>query len=261
MKISIVTPTLNRADYLSECIESVVNQKYDAVEHVIVDGGSTDGTIELLRSMTAKYGDRIRWSSQPDRGISHAVNRGFQMATGDVIGWIGSDDKLADGSLAKVAQCFLENPPALWLYGSFFILDGQGKFMRMKKAEPFNYRKFLRSGYICGPSVFVRKDFAQKAGPIREDLECAMDFEWCLRMAAVAEPYKLDEVLAGFRWHPGCVTMTRRLAQLDEGLKSSLPYAGSLTDRGLLILSNKFYKLRAWAWRLLWRFQLNASRA
>jgi glycosyltransferase involved in cell wall biosynthesis len=260
MKISIITPTLNRVNYLQACIESVVNQSHTAVEHVVVDGGSTDGTVELLRSMSAKYGDRIRWISQRDNGMSEAVNHGLQMASGDVTGWFGSDDKLAEGALATVADYFTKNPSALWLYGSYVMLDGRGNFLQMKRAKPYNYKRFLRTGFICGPSVFVRAELAREAGPVREDLKYVMDFEWCLRLAAIAEPHKLDPVLAYYSWHPGSLTMTRRLEQLDEGLRSSLDYASGPGERVVLTAANKFYKVRAWVRRVPWRLGLYPGR-
>ena len=259
VRFSIVTPTLNRMNYLRECIESVFEQNYEDVEHVIVDGGSTDGTVPMLESLSARYGEKIRWISEPDRGISDGVNKGFQMATGDVINWIGSDDKLAKDALAMVARYFDDNPTSLWLYGSYVMIDGNGDFLQMRKATEFSYRRFLRTGYICGPSLFVRTQLARQVGPVREDLLYAMDFEWCLRMASVAAPHKVDPVLTYFRWHPGSVSMARRMVQLDEGLAISLTYARSASERARVIAFNRTIKTLAWVRRLAWRFQLNGS--
>jgi glycosyltransferase involved in cell wall biosynthesis len=259
VKFSIVTPTLNRADYLRECIESVFEQGYEDVEHVIVDGGSTDGTVSMLESLNAHYGNRIRWISEPDHGISDGVNKAFQMVTGDVVNWIGSDDKLAKGALSTVAQYFDEHREARWIYGSYDMIDERGTFLKRRQATGFSYSRFLRSGYICGPSLFVKTELLRQVGPVRVDLLYAMDFEWCLRMAGVAEPHKLDPVLTYFRWHPGSVSMGRRMVQLDEGLAISLAYARSTSERARLIASNRMIKTLAWARRLAWRFQLNGS--
>jgi glycosyltransferase involved in cell wall biosynthesis len=241
----MITPTLNRVNYLRECIESVVKQSHDDVEHVVVDGSSTDGSVELLQSMSARYGDRIRWISQPDNGICQAVNRGFQMATGDVTGWIGSDDRLAEGALVTVARYFHENPSAQWLYGSYVILDSRGNFLQMKKAKPYNYKRFLRTCYICGPSVFVRTELAHRVSPVCEDLKYMADFEWYLRLAAAAEPHKLDPLLAYLRWYPGCLSFDRRLDQLDERLRISLNYVCGTSERARLTAAIKSRKLRA----------------
>jgi glycosyltransferase involved in cell wall biosynthesis len=259
LRFSIVTPTLNRMNYLRECIESVFEQDYEDVEHVIVDGGSTDGTVPMLESLCARYGAKIRWISEPDRGISDGVNKGLRMVTGDVINWIGSDDKLSKGALPMVARYFDENATALWLYGSYVMIDENGEFLQMRKATEFDYTRFLRTGYICGPSLFARAELARRVGPLREDLLYAMDFEWCLRMAGVAPPHKLDPVLAYFRWHPGSVSMARRIAQLDEGLAISLLYTRSGLERARVIASNRTIKAMAWVRRLAWRFQPNGS--
>lgn len=261
MRISIITPALNRAKWLPECIESVLGQGYDDAEHVVVDGGSTDGTVELLQSAAAKYGDKIRWISRADRGISQAVNRGLEMATGDVIGWMGTDDRLAKGALSIVASYFALNPSALWLYGSYVVVDDQGKILRNRRARPFDYGRFLRTGYICGPSVFTRRELARSVGPVREDMKYCMDFEWYLRVAAIARPHKLDPVLGYFGWHDGSVTKDRHLDQLDEALRFSLPFASGRVDRTSLILWNKFYKLRSWVKRLPWRLEASVGRA
>lgn len=259
VKFSIVTPTLNRATYLRECIESVFEQGYDDVEHVIVDGGSTDETVPMLKSLNARYGNRIRWISEPDHGISDGVNKGFQMVTGDVINWIGSDDKLANGTLATVAGYFDEHPKARWIYGSYDMIDAHGKFLQRRQATDFSYPRFLRSGYICGPSLFVTTDLVREVGPVREDLLYAMDFDWCLRMAGVSEPHKIDQVLTYFRWHPGSVSMGRRMVQLDEGLAISLAFARNSSERAQLIASNKVKKTLAWSRRLIWKLQINGS--
>lgn len=259
MKFSIVTPTLNREHYLRECIESVFAQDYENVEHVIVDGGSTDGTVSMLRALNARYGNRIRWISEPDRGISDGVNKGFQLATGDIINWIGSDDKLAEGALVTVAKYFHEHPAVRWVYGSYDMIDRNGDFLKRRTPSDFNYRRFLRSGYICGPSLFIRSELVRDAGPIREDLLYAMDFDWCLRMAGISEPHKLDSVLTYFRWHPGSVSMGQRMVQLDEGLAISLGYARNGSERLRLIVFNRLIKALAWVRRVAWRFQLSGT--
>ena len=253
MRVSLVTPTLSRVGYLKECVESVVQQDYADLEHIVVDGASTDGTVELLQSLGKQYGNRLRWLSQQDRGISEATNRGFKMATGEILGWIGSDDRLAPGAVARVAGYFTEHPSAQWLYGGYEEIDAAGKFRRFKLAQPYEHKRFIRTGYICGPSVFVRAGLARQVGPIREDLKYCMDFEWCLRMAAIAEPHRLDAVLAQFRWHAGGITMRMRSAQIDEGQTISLSYATNWLERAHI---RAFYrKAKTWAWikRLGWR--------
>jgi glycosyltransferase involved in cell wall biosynthesis len=254
MRISIVTPTLNRAHYLRGCVESVLEQDYSDVEHVVVDGGSTDGTAALLRSLGARYGSRLRWVSRKDSGISDATNRGFEMASGDVLCTMGSDDRLLPGALARVASHFEQHPAVQWLYGGYQEIDTEGRFRRLRPARPYDRKRFIRTGYICGPSVFINSRIARQAGPWREDLKYCMDFEWLLRVAALADGRPLEAVLAQWRWHPGGITMRLRLAQLDEGLRVSLSYATGLLERAHIVL---FYRLaKSWAWFKLFRWRL-----
>jgi glycosyltransferase involved in cell wall biosynthesis len=258
LKISIATPTLNRLDFLRRCTRSVLGQDYEHVEHVVVDGASADGTVEFLQSLSAQHGDRVRWVSRPDKGISQAVNTAFGMATGDVVGWIGSDDCLTEGALRTASRYFEEYPQAQWLYGSFIIVDGEGRTIRLKRAREFNYRRLVRTGYICPPSVFVRQELIRRVGPLREDFRYAMDFDWCLRMAALATPHKVDDVLASFGWHRGSVTNACRLAQLDEGRRISQAFARNNWERAWIAAAYKFYKIRAWSRRRLLRVFQNS---
>jgi glycosyltransferase involved in cell wall biosynthesis len=252
LKISVVTPTLNRLNYLRECVESVLEQDYEPLEHVIVDGASTDGTVKYLESLHARYGDRIRWVSQPDSGISEAVNRGLRMARGDAINWIGSDDRMAPGAARTVAEYFLRHPEVLWLYGSYAEIDEAGRTRRLKKAPPYDRVRFLQTGYLCGPSVYVRMDLAKRAGLIREDLRYAMDYEWLLRMSEIAAPHSIEDVLAYFRWHSGCVTKTQRSAQIDEGSRVALRFARSRGERFLIAMAVLQNRCKSWLKPLFW---------
>lgn len=255
LKFSIITATLNRLDLLKRCAQSVLEQDYERVEHVIVDGSSTDGTLEFLMSLSDQHGGRIRWISRKDKGISEAINTGLSIATGDVIGWMGSDDGLLPGALRTVSRYLEDHPEALWVYGSHFIVDENGRKLRTMRTKEFNHPRFIRSAYgnVCGPSVFVRRELARTVGPVREDLRYTMDYEWCLRLANIAKPHRIAEFLAYFGWHDGSITKFHRLAQLDEGMRVSQAYACSDLERKWIAGAYRFYKLRAWARRRLLR--------
>lgn len=256
MKFSIVTATMNRLDFLKKCTRSVLDQDYQPAEHVIVDGGSTDGTVEFLASLSSQYGERIRWVSRRDNGISEAINTGLGMATGDVTGWMGSDDGLLPGALRIVSRYLGAHPEAMWVYGSHIIVDKNGQTIRTMRTKKFDHGRFIRSAYgnVCGPSVFVRRELANRVGPVREDLKYTMDYEWCLRLAALAEPGRLDDILAYFSWHDGSVTKTSRLAQLDESMRVSQSYARSDLERRWIAVVREFHKARAWTRRRLLKF-------
>src|SRR5512136_2069559 len=124
MKISVITPSYNQSAFLKETINSIASQEVNAlVEHIIIDGGSTDGSVELLKSL----GDRVRWLSEPDHGQADAVNKGIRMATGEIIGWLNSDDLYLPGALKAVADYFRDHPECLWVYGRCSIIDDSGK--------------------------------------------------------------------------------------------------------------------------------------
>jgi glycosyltransferase involved in cell wall biosynthesis len=258
LKFSVITATLNRLDFLRKCTHSVLDQDYEQVEHVVVDGGSTDGTVEFLQSLSVQYGDRIRWVSGPDNGISDALNKGLGMATGDVISCMGSDDSLMPGALRVVSRHLEEAPGALWVYGSGVIVDEKGRRIRLRRAKEFRHALFIRTCLFFGPSVFVRRELALRGGPLREDLKYAMDYEWYLRLATIAAPHKVDDVLSSFGWHRGSVTSAQRLAQLDESLDISRSYARGGWEKAYITAAYKFYKVRAWAWRRLLRALQNS---
>ena len=124
LRISIITVSLNQADFIEENILSVLNQHYSNLEHIVIDGGSTDGTQAIL----AKYSHLV-WKSEPDRGQSHALNKGFKMATGDIIGWINSDDRLHPGALQIVNDYFQNHPCEIGVVGDQALIDAQSNLM------------------------------------------------------------------------------------------------------------------------------------
>jgi glycosyltransferase involved in cell wall biosynthesis len=206
MRISIVTPSFNQRDYLQQTLHSVLSQVGDfTLEHLVLDGQSTDGTIDLLTSTTDP---RLHWSSQKDTGQSDAINRGLRLATGDIVGWINSDDLYTPGTLAAVATAFTD-PAVMWVVGRYQIIDLHGQIIRPLVVEyknrflrHYSYRRLLRENFIAQPSVFWRRSFGEKIGPLDESLHHAMDYDLWLRMGRVSNPLILDRVLSQFRIHP-----------------------------------------------------------
>lgn len=229
----------------------MLGQEYENCEHVIVDGGSTDGSVEFLKRLSEEHGDKVRWVSGRDNGISDAINKGIRIATGDVISWMGSDDTLLPGALTIVSEYLNSHHEALWLYGGGDIVDQTGHVVRLMRASAFDRRRFTRTCLFFGPSVFVRRHLAQRVGPLREDLRYAMDYEWYLRLMDAATPHRLDNRLACFGWHRGSVTSSQRLAQLDESRAISQSYARNRPERIWIGALYAFYKGRAWTRRVL----------
>jgi glycosyltransferase involved in cell wall biosynthesis len=231
VKFSIITPSLNGRRYLEQTAHSILSQQvpFD-LEWLVMDGGSTDGTIELLRSLDQR---RVRWRSDPDRGQSHAINMGLELATGDVIGWLGADDLYTPGALAAVAEAFERNRSAQWLTGRYEIIGPNGAVIRSAVARykerslrRYSYRALLRENFISQPAVFWRREFGQRVGPLDETLYYTMDYDLWLRMGRESDPLFLDRVLAQFRLHQSSKTGQARRAQFDEQYRVACRYSG-----------------------------------
>jgi glycosyltransferase involved in cell wall biosynthesis len=205
MKISIVTPSFNQGKYIEDTIQSVLAQKGDfELEYIVMDGGSTDGTIEILR----KYEGRIRWFSEKDKGQSDAVNKGFKLATGEIIGWINSDDLYELGAFQKVAHFFKNSPYKKWIYGRCRIIDENGKEIRRLitlyknvLSWRYNYGVLLTENYISQMTVFFRKEIFDTVGYLDLNERMVMDYDYWLRIGKHYPAGVIRDYLADFRWH------------------------------------------------------------
>ena len=178
LKVSIVTPSFNQAKFLAETLRSVREQTYPGIEHIVVDGGSTDGSVDILRAAPG-----IRWISERDGGQVDAINKGFAMAKGDILGWLNSDDTISPDAV-RIAVDALERSGADLVYGDVRIIDQDGTHERMFYGIPFDYRALLYGiDYIGQQSVFFRRALLDKAGPLRTEFDNAFDYELWLRMA------------------------------------------------------------------------------
>ncbi len=206
LKISIITPSYNQAGFIERTIDSVQSQRGEfELEHIVVDGGSDDGTREILR----RYGAAVRWISEPDEGQADALNKGLAMATGDVIGWVNSDDLYEPGALSAVAEVFAAEPQTQWLYGKVRIVDAEDREIRRwitryknLRMRRYSYSKLLAENWISQMGVFWRRSAGQQVGPFRKDLHYCMDYDYWLRLGARWCGRFVDRYLAAFRWYP-----------------------------------------------------------
>jgi glycosyltransferase involved in cell wall biosynthesis len=218
-RLSIVTPSFNQAQFIEETLGSVSRQRYPFLEHIVVDGGSTDQTVEILKRYSLTPGwEHLRWTSEPDRGQSDAINKGFRMATGDVVGWLNSDDVYEAGGLAAVSQAFQENPLVDFIYGDYLIIDEAGKTLLSKKEIDFDWEILLCGmNYIAQPNVFFRRRVFEQLGYLNESLHYVMDYEFWLR--AATRGFRFQHVpitMAACRWHLDAKTIAGNFRSEEE---------------------------------------------
>src|SRR5438552_12461002 len=171
-KISIVTACLNDGNYLEDAVLSVLRQGYPNFEHIVVDGGSKDRTLEVI----GRY-PHLRWVSEPDRGQSDALNKGFRMATGDVVGWLNADEYYLPGALPAVARTAAQHPGSHFFYGDCLFVDPEGRLQRAKTAHTFDYGVLLYYGcFIVTASTFFRRELIQDHFLLDTDYRVVMDF-------------------------------------------------------------------------------------
>jgi glycosyltransferase involved in cell wall biosynthesis len=203
--MSIITPSLNQAPFIERTIRSVLDQQVDFnVEYLVIDGGSKDGTIAILEY----YKDKIKWVSEKDKGQSDAVRKGLAMSSGEIIGWLNSDDMYMPGTLQKVYDYFNTHPGCLWLYGRCRIIDENDREIRRWITlyknflmRHFSYKRLLIENYISQPSVFIKRSLLEKEGFIDTGLNYTMDYDLWLRLGRAAAPGIIDDYLAYFRVH------------------------------------------------------------
>lgn len=198
--LTIVTPSFNQGKFLEETIRSIHGQEYPRLEHIVMDGGSTDNTVEIL-----KRHPEIIWTSEKDRGQTHAVNKAIQRATGDIVGWLNSDDTFLPGSFEAVMKKFNSDPSCHVVFGDYHAIDENGKLLYTQEGFAGSYEDMIRwwdyTYAIHQPTVFVRRDVFKVAGLLDESYHYTMDYEWWLRVAKHYPFHYIKYPLATYRFH------------------------------------------------------------
>ncbi|MGH3131719.1 MAG: glycosyltransferase family 2 protein [Gaiellaceae bacterium] len=195
--MTIVTPSFNQGEYLEETIRSVLDQDYPSLEYAVVDGGSSDGSVEIIR----RYQDRLAWwTSGPDGGQPAALNRAFERATGEILGWVNSDDTLLPGAIARAVEELERDPELLLVYGDAEFVDEHGAAIFTLHARPFDVAEMLRtcSNHVVQPGSLFRR---RALRPFNERAYYFFDFEWVLDLPP-SLVRRIPETLATYRVHP-----------------------------------------------------------
>ncbi len=219
-KISIVTPSYNQAQFLERTLISVLNQNYPNLEYIVIDGGSTDGSVEIIRKYERYF---AYWVSEPDHGQSEALNKGFMKSTGKIIAWLNSDDMYLSGALFKVADMFKEHPGAALVYGDYIKVDAHDRCIALRRKPSFDYRICL---YACEipiqPASFFNSKAFFKVGGIDPSLNYVMDHDLILRLAQYGSFHHIREYLAAFRLHQASKTVAETSRFSGEGRRTLL---------------------------------------
>ena len=267
-RVSIVTPSFNQAAFLEQTIRSVLEQEYADVEYILIDGGSTDGSQEIIR----KYAGRLAyWSSEADRGQADAINKGMARAGGEIVAWLNSDDYYLPGAIPAAVEAFAANPDAALVYGDMLAVDEAGRTINTLKYRPVSLEDLLCFQILGQPAVFMRRTAFEQAGGLDTGFDLLLDHQLWLKLAQQGRLLHLVQLLAAARYHPEAKNRARAAgfgreafrilewAALQPGLLPALRRTGRrarasahrVEARYLLDAGQPGTSLRAWGRALL----------
>lgn len=227
--VSIVMPSYNQAEFLGRSIDNVFAQNYRPIELIICDGGSSDGSKEILANKAAAYGN-LRWASEPDNGPASAINKALEQARGTIIGWLNSDDLYTENAVQRAVTYFSQHPDKLLCYGEAQHIDaGDTVIDTYPTRRPDIGLAGFRDGcFICQPTMFFKASVRTLLGPLDESLKTSFDYDYWLR-AFKAFPERIGyvpEVQAQSRLHDACITVNMRRTVALEGTSLCRKYLG-----------------------------------
>ena len=224
--VSIVTPSYNQGEFLEEAIRSVLDQDYEPIEYLVVDGGSTDGSAEIVR----RYADRLAWwTSEPDSGQVAALNSGFAHTQGEYLGWLNSDDTLLPGAVSAMVAELERDPSLVLVYGDALYTDAGSRQTGPLPSRPWEPERMVRraDNHVVQPSSLWRRSAWEAAGPLNERGYYFFDFEFFLRISALGPVKRIEMPLATYREHAGSKTMGSGLRKADDLIRFADEFLGS----------------------------------
>jgi len=229
-KLSIITPSYNQGHFIERTIRSVLDQGYPNLEYLVIDGGSTDGTLDILK----KDEDRLTWISEKDRGQADAINKGISRSTGDIIAYLNSDDVYEPNALKRVAEHFSAHPEAMWLTGQCRIIDEKDREIRRPITayknfllRHYSYPLLLVTNPVSQPATFWRRDLVEEFGLFDENEHLVMDYDYWLRIGKKYPLAVLDEYLAGFRVYAASKTSSSFLTTFRREMALARKHSSS----------------------------------
>jgi glycosyltransferase involved in cell wall biosynthesis len=237
-KISVVTPSYNQAEFLERTIKSVLDQNYSCLEYIIIDGGSTDGSVDIIK----RYANQLAyWVSEKDKGQTNAINKGFSRATGDVVAWLNSDDEYCPGSLETVARTFMSNKSLNFVFGDRLTIDKDGKILRKDRHCRYCFMALIVLGFIFSqPACFWKRELFDKYGLLDESKRCCMDYEFFCRIGRGLKAKHVRQFFAKYRSHGESKSSTMGDILKREHRDVSLKYLPEVCH-GFPVWMVKFY--------------------
>ncbi len=238
--VSIITPSYNQAAYLEQTLRSVLEQDYAPIEYLVVDGGSTDGSVEILQ----RYASRFSWwVSERDNGQAEAINKGLARAHGEIVAWLNSDDLYLPGAVKAAVQALETHPQAAFVYGDVLAIDAQGKPLYHQRFRPFTIQDLLCFNIIGQPAVFIRRWALEQAGLLDPSYHCLLDHHLWIRLALVGDVVYVPQLWAAARYHPMAKNRRQALAFVEEAFRL-LRWAEAHPELGVIL---RPIRRRAWA--------------
>lgn len=210
--VSIVTPSLNQGRFIRDTIESVLSQGYPRLEYLVMDGGSTDETLDILRG----YGIQLTWRSAPDLGQADAVNAGFRLAKGEILGWLNSDDTYQPGAIRAAVQHLLAHPETAMVYGDAYYIDEHNAVIGTYPTEDFDVNRLAEACLICQPTAFIRRSAVEAVGMLDTTLHYCMDYDLWIRLSRHFRIERINRFLANSRRYLETKSFARREPMFQE---------------------------------------------
>ncbi|MBU3956522.1 glycosyltransferase [bacterium] len=233
MKVSIITPSYNQGQFLEETLLSVIGQDYKDVEYIVIDGGSTDDSVDIIK----KYQNKIDyWVSEKDAGQADAINKGLKIATGEIVGWLNSDDYLEPNVLKDIVRVFEKDGNIGTVFGKIYIVNAKSQKIgeRFNKKE-ITVKRLLNGGVqINQPGAFHRKSLLERYGFLDELLNYVMDYELWIRLGQYSKFYQIDRFAANHRLHAACKSEAEFIKFIPEIKKVRKKYGGRVLCRKTL---------------------------
>ena len=240
MLVSIITPSFNQAPFLEETIQSVLTQDYEHIEYIIVDGGSSDGSVEIVK----RYDSELAWwVSETDQGQTDAVNKGFERASGDILAWINSDDSYLPGTVSDAVGFLKDHPEVGMVYGDANFIDREGNVIGRFPSRQTDLQR-LRRGYVHIPqqTAFFRADLWPEVGPLDPSFYFAMDYDLWVRLAKVTRLHYEPRLWANFRLHTDAKTLAADDQCWPEMMRVHLREGGSyLSPLGMKAIARRLF--------------------